>query len=38
MLVGFAVSNYKSFKDEQRISFEASKITRHKAHVAIREY
>ena len=36
MLVGFAVSNYKSFKDEQRISFEASKITRHKAHVAIK--
>ena len=36
MLVGFAVSNYKSFNDEQRISFEASKITRHKAHVAIK--
>lgn len=36
MLVGFAVSNYKSFKDEQRISFEASKIIRHKAHVAIK--
>lgn len=36
MLVGFSVSNYKSFKDEQRISFEASKITRHKAHVAIK--
>ena len=36
MLVGFAVGNYKSFKNEQRISFEASKITRHKAHVAIK--
>ncbi len=36
MLVGFSVSNYKSFKEEQRISFEASKITRHKNHVAIK--
>ena len=36
MLVGFSVSNYKSFKNEQRISFEASKITRHKAHVAVK--
>lgn len=36
MLIGFSVSNYKSFKDGQRISFEASKITRHKAHVAIK--
>ena len=36
MLVGFSVSNYKSFKDEQRISFEASKIIRHKAHVAVK--
>lgn len=33
MLVGFSVSNYKSFKEEQRISFEASKIIRHKAHI-----
>lgn len=37
MLVGFAVSNYKSFKDEQRISFEASKITRHKSHVLVKK-
>lgn len=36
MLVGFSVSNYKSFKDEQRISFEASKIIRHKNHVAVK--
>lgn len=35
MLVGFSVSNYKSFKEGQKISFEASKITRHKSHVAI---
>lgn len=35
MLVGFSVSNYKSFKEGQKISFEASKITRHKAHVAV---
>ena len=37
MLVGFAVSNYKSFKDEQSISFEASKITRHKTHVTVKK-
>ena len=36
MLVGFSVSNYKSFKETQSISFVASKITRHKEHVAIR--
>lgn len=36
MLVGFSVSNFKSFKDTQSISFVASKITRHKEHVAIR--
>lgn len=36
MLVGFSVSNYKSFKGEQRISFEASKITRHKGHVTVK--
>jgi hypothetical protein len=35
MLVGFSVSNYKSFKEGQKISFEASKITRHKSHVAV---
>lgn len=34
MLVGFSVSNYKSFKETQSISFVASKITRHKEHVA----
>ena len=34
MLVGFSVSNYKSFKDTQKISFVASKITRHKAHIS----
>lgn len=33
MLVGFSVSNFKSFKDMQSISFVASKITRHKRHV-----
>lgn len=33
MLVGFSVKNYKSFKDEERISFEASKIVRHSNHV-----
>lgn len=33
MLVGFSVSNYKSFMDSQSISFVASKITRHKAHL-----
>ncbi|MCM1569516.1 MAG: ATP-binding protein [Roseburia sp.] len=32
MLVGFSVSNYKSFKEEQRISMIASKIARHKDH------
>ena len=37
MLVGFSVSNYKSFKEGQKISFEASKITRHKAHVAFNQ-
>lgn len=33
MLVGFSVSNYKSFEETQSISFVASKITRHKEHV-----
>ena len=37
MLVGFSVSNYKSFKDGQTISFEASKIVRHKSHVAVKK-
>ena len=37
MLVGFSVSNYKSFKETQSISFVASKITRHKEHVVIKK-
>lgn len=36
MLIGFSVSNFKSFKETQSISFLASKIVRHKNHVAIR--
>ena len=36
MLVGFSVSNYKSFKDCQKISFVASKIIRHKNHVVVK--
>ena len=36
MLVGFSVSNYKSFKETQSISLVASKITRHKKHVVER--
>jgi len=36
MLVGFSVNNYKSFQDAQSISFVASKIARHKAHVAVK--
>lgn len=32
MLVGFSVSNYKSFKNEQNFSMVASKIARHKEH------
>ncbi len=36
MLVGFSVSNYKSFKQTQKISFEASKVIRHKNHVTIK--
>ena len=35
MLVGFSVENYKSFDKAQSISFVASKITRHKEHVAL---
>ena len=34
MLVGFSVRNFKSFKDEQRISFVASEATKHKSHVS----
>lgn len=36
MLIGFSVSNYKSFKDTQSISFIASKIARHKEHVSMK--
>ena len=36
MLIGFSVSNFKSFKKTQSISFLASKIVRHKKHVAIK--
>lgn len=35
MLIGFSVSNYKSFEDTQSISFVASKISRHKQHIAM---
>lgn len=34
MLIGFSVSNYKSFNESQSISFLASKITRHKMHIS----
>lgn len=34
MLVGFSVSNYKSFNKPESISFVASKISRHKSHVS----
>lgn len=33
MLVGFSVSNFKSFKDPQKISMISSKVARHKSHV-----
>ncbi|MBQ2800548.1 MAG: ATP-binding protein [Lachnospiraceae bacterium] len=36
MLIGFSVSNYKSFEDAQSISFIASKISRHKEHIAVK--
>lgn len=35
MLIGFSVSNYKSFWEPQHISLLASKVTRHKDHVAL---
>lgn len=35
MLIGFSVSNYKSFKDTQKFSCMASKVTRHKEHVTV---
>ena len=34
MLIGFSVSNYKSFLEQQSISLLASRISRHKNHVA----
>lgn len=34
MLIGFSVSNFKSFLDQQSISFLASRISRHKDHVS----
>lgn len=33
MLIGFSVSNYMSFNETQSISFNASKIIRHKSHL-----
>ncbi len=33
MLIGFSVSNYRSFNSSQSISFKPSKIARHKNHV-----
>lgn len=33
MIIGFSVSNFKSFNEAQQISFLASKITRHSNHV-----
>ncbi len=33
MLIGFSTNNYRSFKEEQKISMVASKIARHKEHV-----
>lgn len=36
MLIGFSVSNYKSFKESQKISFLASKIIRHKEHITVK--
>lgn len=35
MLIGFSVSNYKSFHDPQHISLLAGKVTRHKEHVSL---
>lgn len=36
MLIGFSVSNFKSFYEPQNISFVASKITRHKNHTVLK--
>lgn len=35
MLIGFSVSNYKSFNESQSFSLVASKISRHKEHIAV---
>ncbi len=35
MLIGFSVSNYKSFYEPQHISLLAGKVTRHKEHVSL---
>ena len=37
MLVSFSVDNYRSFKSKQKISFEASKVTRHKEHLVAKK-
>ncbi len=37
MLIGFSVSNYKSFNGTQSISLLASKVSRHKEHVSLVE-
>lgn len=37
MLIGFSVNNYKSFKHSQKISFLASKITRHREHIVVKK-
>lgn len=34
MLIGFSVSNYRSFNERQKISLLASKVARHKEHIA----
>ena len=35
MLVGFSVSNYKSFNKTESISFMASRVSRHKSHISM---
>lgn len=37
MLIGFSVSNYKSFNETQSISLLASKVSRHKEHILLVE-
>ena len=34
MLIGFSMSNFKSFDHQQSISLQASRISRHKDHIA----